>query len=74
MISAMNIFGESWTDRNLYFLSTRVDRCVDRLHEKIDGDFKLLDKWSESRTDRLEKRMEREFARFREDIRELRKG
>jgi hypothetical protein len=74
MISAMNIFGETWTDRRLYYLSERVDSCVARLEEKIDRDFKFLDKWSESRADRLEKRMDREFARVDETIRELRKG
>jgi hypothetical protein len=74
MVSAMNIFGESWTDRHIRNLSERVDRYVAHLEERIDREFKFLDKWSESRAGRLEARMDREFARVEKDIRELRKG
>lgn len=73
MISAMNIFGENWTDRRINYLSERVDNCVARLEAKIDREFAFLDKWSNSRSDRIEERMQRRFARVEEDIRELRK-
>ena len=73
MILAMNIFGESWTDRRINYLSERVNDYVARLEARIDREFAYLNKWSESRSDRIEGSMQRRFARVEEDIRELRR-